>query len=415
MKEYNWREERKKYQPDFRKQEEPAQQQMPPSPPPPEKKTNKNVLYILAAIVVIAIAAFIFLRPSKAEVRNRESITIHQDTNTVTIRQDTTATVQPQTNGLNITVPSISTKKSFEEIAEEKKHAVGLVAIYVELDDKLIEKVPAGTAWAFSPTQFATNGHVVNGFFETRNVKIANLALAQALQDTKVQNLTELVQQFGHAKALEIITSYIPGIIRRTNFSARILINQQAMKSCQITGVQIHPDYKNAESPDVAVMTVREPHRHYFRLASKEKLYNLKPGRPIALLGFPVENLAKGNVHLDSPVATFQSASIIALTDFDLKQTIPENRHWLRHSIPVTGGASGSAIFDQDGEVIALMNSGNMLRNFQGARVPNAALVNGGIRVDLLEGVGRKVPIESWCNRGVSPRELLEAEIKKIK
>lgn len=407
MKEYNWREERKKYQADFQKQDEPVPQQ--PSAPvsAPEPKTgNKTVLYIIAAVVLIVISAFIFLRPAgNAEIKKNTPVGILPDSDIV----------QPQSSGINITVPTISVKKSFEEIAEEKKHAVGLVVVYVEIDNKLADKIRIGTAWAFSPTQFATNGHVVNGFFEKRNNIIAELAVTLAANELKVKNLAEIVKKFGHAKAIEFVTGYIPTAIERSNFSARILINQQAMKSCTITGVQIHPDYNGTMSPDVAVVTVREPHKHFFRLASKEKLYKLKPGRPIALLGFPSENLIKNNVNLDSPVATFQSASVISLTDFDLKQTIPENRHWLRHSLPATGGASGSAIFDQDGEVIALLNSGNMLMNARGQRVPNAVMVNGGVRVDLLEGVGNKVPIDSWFNRGTAPGTIIENAIKSIK
>lgn len=413
MKEYNWREERKKYQADFRKQEETIPQQPAEPAAPQVKPVNKTGIYILAAVVVVVVAAFIFLRPGKSETRKTESITIDQDTNTVTIRQNTHTTVQPANNGLNIQVPTLSSseKQSFESIAEAKKHAVGAVTIYWEIDDVLQARIPIGSAWAFSPRQFATNAHVANGIFEVRNNKIAEYAIKLAVNELKAQNVTDIIKRYGHAKAIDIFSSYIPEAIRRSSFSVRIPINQQSMKSCQVVDVQIHPDYKEIYSPDVAVITVREPHNHYFKLASKEKLYNLKSGRPIAFLGFPMDNLYKNNLDIDSPVATLQSGSIIAVSGFDLKQTLPQNAFWIRHNLPSTGGASGSVIFDKDGEVIALHNSGHI--NPDGR--PNAVQVNGAIRVDLLEGVGRKVPIENWLKRGISPRKLIEDVINSIK
>lgn len=406
MKEYNWREERKKYQPGFRQEQENVPQSAPPVPPP--KRSNKGVIFAVAVVLVVVVAACLFLRPA-SEVKKSELITIDQDSNTVMIRKKTTTSVQPQ----NIQLPSFSSSnsgQSFEAIAEMKKYAVGVVTIYAELDDKLIAKFPIGSAWAFSPNQFATNAHVVDGFFETRNVQIAKVAIQLALQDLKLSNLAAAVKKFGKDKAFQLISSYVPSAIKRTNFSVRILINQQAMKSCQITAVQIHPDYKSIHSPDVAVVTVREPHNHYFKLASLEKLYNLKAGRHIAFLGFPMSYLSKGNLNVESPIATLQSGAIVAVSDFDLKQSLPQNNHWIRHNLPSTGGASGSVIFDEDGEAVAILNSGHTDPDGR----PNAVQINGALRIDLLQGVGRKVPIERWLTRGISPTQLIANSIKAI-
>ena len=65
----------------------------------------------------------------------------------------------------------------------------------------------------------------------------------------------------------------------------------------------------------------------------------------------------------------------------------------MRHNLPATGGASGSAIFLPTGEVVAALNAGNVLwelvRGDDGQvkavyRQPNAALVNYAQRVDIL-------------------------------
>ena len=72
----------------------------------------------------------------------------------------------------------------------------------------------------------------------------------------------------------------------------------------------------------------------------------------------------------------------------------------LRHNLPATGGASGSPIFNKDGEVVALLFSGNVHVKFQNGelveRTANAAQINFGVRVDMMEGMGKKVPFDEF-------------------
>lgn len=69
----------------------------------------------------------------------------------------------------------------------------------------------------------------------------------------------------------------------------------------------------------------------------------------------------------------------------------PEHRLLIQHSVPVTGGVSGSPLIAPSGKVIGIVNGGNttVFRDKNEAmnakvRVPSAALINFAQRVDLL-------------------------------
>jgi hypothetical protein len=62
-----------------------------------------------------------------------------------------------------------------------------------------------------------------------------------------------------------------------------------------------------------------------------------------------------------NPVATMQSGIITANTDFWLAKSSYESRRLIQHSLPAVGGASGSPIFDADGDVVGILSSGNMI------------------------------------------------------
>ncbi len=126
-------------------------------------------------------------------------------------------------------------------------------------------------------------------------------------------------------------------------------------------------------------------------LASDSELENLAPGTPVASIGFPVENLAGSATATKAP-ATLHFGFISSLTDVFMCRTDPAHRLLIQHSVPVTGGASGSPMIDPSGKVIGIVNGGNttVFKNPEDAvtaktRMPNAALINFAQRVDLLK------------------------------
>ena len=115
-------------------------------------------------------------------------------------------------------------------------------------------------------------------------------------------------------------------------------------------------------------------------LASDKSLSTLHAGEPIAFIGYPAENLVSFDTN--APTPTSQVGIITSVRNFFLTEE-GGPAQLIEHSLPSAGGASGSPIFDQNGEVIALLSGGNNITSKDG-RIPNAALVNFAQRVDLL-------------------------------
>ena len=74
-------------------------------------------------------------------------------------------------------------------------------------------------------------------------------------------------------------------------------------------------------------------------------------------MGFPGE---VSNPYTAAPIATFKDGTISALRPFSITETsiTPENSTYVQHNLDLSGGTSGSPIFDHNGWVIAVNNSG---------------------------------------------------------
>lgn len=362
MKEYNWRQEREKYR--AKPVEEAAQTAAPVEKVPQQEVSHRKISIggifsmILTVATILAIGSWCvvhyYLRDSSSRLASA---------------------------------------------AEIHKEAVGVVTMCFDFKNGQKVVVPLGTAWAFAPNKFATNAHVVSaikGLYKNqiRTAALDLLAL-QAIEE-KHASLQEYFQKKGSTKSKELIQNaekeIASGILA---VKVRININGVARKSYDVTHVGIHRSYGETNSnfnPDVAILTIQEQHHIFFKIASKKKLYALKAGKPIAFLGFPMENLSNNNINLSNPVASMQSGIIVAVSDFSLRDDGNANNVLIRHNLPATGGASGSPIFDTAGEVIALLYGGNMLQEkSNGTRMPSAAQINFAVRADLLEGVENPV------------------------
>jgi hypothetical protein len=290
----------------------------------------------------------------------------------------------------------------FAAVAEKYKHAVGAVAIRYEFANGKVVVDPIGTAWAFDEDKFATNAHVAHGVRDCRASYVTLLAL-KMIAKSGCKDAQEYEKKYGKKELEQLIADCIKQAESEiVKTEAVILINGESHKSYLVESVAVHRDYKENEKayrPDFAVMKIKGKHDCYFKLASKDVLYELKAGDPVAYLGFPMEGVGhsdNNNINVESPVATMQIGNITSVSGFSNEDAGKKGNQHIQHNLPLTGGASGSPIFNAKGEVVAILWGMSVIQQGNGDRAPNPAGINFGARVDLISGVGEPVAIQSF-------------------
>ena len=135
----------------------------------------------------------------------------------------------------------------------------------------------------------------------------------------------------------------------------------------------IHPDFDTTvSSADLARLYVKNPPAagYGLTLAGSNVYYNLEVGQEIATIGFPGET---GNDNIYNPWATVKVGNISAVRPFKYYRP-SEPRYYIEYTMDMTGGTSGSPVFDKNGDIIAVNNSGY-----------ETGSINYGVRVDLLK------------------------------
>ncbi len=115
-------------------------------------------------------------------------------------------------------------------------------------------------------------------------------------------------------------------------------------------------------------------------LARDNRLATLHAGEPIVYVGYPAENLVSFDTN--APTPTSQVGIVTSVRNFFLTAD-GGPAQLIEDSLPSAGGASGSPVFDAQGQVVAILSGGNNIASKDG-RIPNAALVNFSQRIDLL-------------------------------
>lgn len=249
-------------------------------------------------------------------------------------------------------------RNELAKIAAEKSGAVGLVVGIMP------DRDPMGmaTAWAVESHVFATNSHVVES--------------------------VDAVMNAGGA--------------------AFIVINREGETRIRISGTRMHPRYgeplvgfegKEVAVPgyDVGLLLTESPAPAVLEIADRSELEGVDSGYTVAYLGFPMEGMAGGGAHVRSPVATMQAGIVTSATDYWLAEASYDKRLLIQHNLGAAGGASGSPVFNPNGEVVGILSAGNvagLLENGNGelSRVPSGVLVNFAQRVDLLRDIWSNYP-----------------------
>ena len=249
-------------------------------------------------------------------------------------------------------------------VAETYKHAVGIVV--VGGIPGRVGGVPAGTAWAVGPNKFATNAHVVKGVREWLDI-LKKTGILSARVFIAINQKKDLIYS---VNKMQINSLYGK---REVNYDGK----------------------KSSGKYDTGFFYTNEKTPTYFQLANIRALKKLRAGTKIGYLGFPTENLRGDNVNLSNPIATMQTGIITSVSNYFMENKAP--KYFVRHNLPVAGGASGSPIFAPNGEVVGVLWGGNMTLDtfcFEKrmaakkdptiCRTPHAAMINYAERADLL-------------------------------
>lgn len=255
-------------------------------------------------------------------------------------------------------------EKEFSEATLARLEA----AVYLVAKDEDGKPLPEATAWAFAPNLLATNAHVTQAimghedeFFlvapDGTHIKIKAVVSHPGYLDFGNFKQTLGTARYGKFTPLDLINEYDVGII------------------------EIDP---STPLP----IDAKTGHPVTLELASQEQLESLAPGMAVASAGFPYENI-KGSATATKAPPVLHFGFISSLTDVFMSRTDPAHALLIQHSVPVTGGASGSPLIDTSGKVIGIVNGGNTnVIDTAGdggkLRMSNAVQINYAQRADLL-------------------------------
>ncbi len=220
-----------------------------------------------------------------------------------------------------------------------------------------------GTGFAVDGITFVTNAHIVDALVEFSD----ELGAFNQKYGTDIQGWWTMAQ--ARTDGLSIVSSF-----------------------WTIDYYWLHPEWDpdNLNSPDVGLLQTSDigfgSIERHVTLATNSEVYRLRVGAPIATLGFPGE-LQGGETEDISPIATFKNGTISALRPpYQGDTYTSRDTYIIQHNLDLSGGTSGSPIFDARGRVVAINNAGiDVIFDIGGrqARVSQAAL-GFGIRADKI-------------------------------
>lgn len=233
-------------------------------------------------------------------------------------------------------------------------------------------ETPAGTAWVTDGGRLATNAHVVEGFAKLKSGEQLLVRSPESPYTSHV--VTQVILHPGFNQYQQLWREYLP-----VQKGSRTLEVMRGPTPADVALIEV--DNAEALAPPL-------------NLASRAELESLSPGQRIAFAGYPSERLLPSA--LKNPVPIVHQNEILRMTDFFMVRQESDN-HLIHHGLPITGGASGSPIFNASGKVIGLVSSGNFIFDDKG-RTVNAANINFGQRLDFLHDLLEQ-PVEQLQNR----------------
>lgn len=217
-----------------------------------------------------------------------------------------------------------------------------------------------GTAWVVAPGVLATNAHVAANFAKLK-AQGGGLVIRTTAQPPQEVLVDKVLIHPGYQQWAELRNEFRP--IDKGAFDFLGLF-----PACDVALMYVKADDANK---------LGQP----LKLASDDTLMKLKRGTPLAFLGYSVEGSTTGA--LNRGEASSDVGQLSQALDFFLEKTTAAHRHLLTYNLRTAGGASGSPVFNLNGEVVAVHNAGNY--KFLGGERISQGTTNAGQRVDVLK------------------------------
>ncbi len=260
-----------------------------------------------------------------------------------------------------------------------------LHATYPANDKSQMKVAFLGTAFAANSTALVTNGHMVDGLL----------------------HMNDLTTQYNTRHGTNLQPVWI--VIRDQTVTLRYKQN-----SFNIGRHLTHPSWNPGDetSADVGLLIVQEGFLpRWANIATATAARGIQVGQPIATLGFPGE-LQGDSVDDTHPIATFKEGTISALRPQHPDQSYTAALTYIvQHDLNLSGGTSGSPIFNPTGLVVAVNSSGIEVvvpvGTGDSTRVSQAAL-GFGVRADKIQDVLAAQPASKVVAAGEAVWEWLD-------
>jgi len=214
-----------------------------------------------------------------------------------------------------------------------------------------------GTSWTVTEEHLATNAHVAE---QIQNLLMmyptsVPVALREGKRDQMIQLSTDMILHPGYTRWTDILSAQfreVPG--------GRVA-DVRFIPPCDVALLMPAEEGTSLGAP----LTI-----------SSEVLSRSLVGDGVGSVGFPTENIA------GLPSQQRVSGRITSQSDFLFQNADLDDAQLLHYSGVIAGGASGSPMLNEQGEVIGLVSAGSMVF-VGGKRIPVG--INYGQRVDLLQ------------------------------
>jgi hypothetical protein len=278
-------------------------------------------------------------------------------------------------------------KAQADALAAEARKSVYLVAGKLPSGELLSLGTAVAMLGPANAPVLATNAHVVELLAEMREMGIELIAVPA---------------DGGKEIAIESGEKH-PGFDTFNRFMEEV---QALQESGLARAMEFAPSY------DVGWLTPKDPSQiaATVKPADPKVLKELGAGDWLFFSGFPSEDLIGTDPR--QPVPTVQPGSVTAATNFFLTHIGRDQGLLIQHSLPAAGGASGSPIFNRDGELVALLNAGNTVDLGDG-RLNSPAQINYAQRIDLVTQLMEGKADQQWVDQLKKDLETYAQSLKK--